>query len=265
MAPKQDLVFYTDGSLVPPEPHSSISIISHVQGTAPTWLVNTLIENALVGSASGINHELKRHSDPQNDVLFVSFSNNKTLYSRGCKKNGIDLENAANFTFLDMFTDLFTKHIGQTSREADIAAVFEVIEKQLDALRPKNCVLFIESPEILLSATSVSSSTVLFPLLKLSQKASQVFVIVPQDKLLVDLAVSDPLDPVFRVSDFLAKLHYRTSLNVHLQPLSTGRASDITGCLTVSRGSVPCEKLQVAEKEYIFHVTKESAVALYHR
>ena len=66
----------------------------------------------------------------------------------------------------------------------------------------------------------------------------------------------------------LIKLLHRSQLNITLEPLITGRAKDITGSLTISKGCIPYgENLSISinEKEYVYHITKDSQVKLYYR
>ena len=75
-------------------------------------------------------------------------------------------------------------------------------------------------------------------------------------------------DPSFKASDFLIKLFHRSQLNISLQPLNTGRAKDITGSLTISKGTIPyynLPNLKINEREYVYYLTKDFQIKLYYR
>lgn len=269
---RQDLVFFNDNSIIPQQvlanSQSYLSIISYLQGTSPTWLVDSLIENALLGTGTLVNNDLNVKTPNRSEVFFVSFNHSQDFYNKNCKKNGIDLSNLSNFKFIDCFSNLFTKLI-TTPQDCfgQFKKLMDDILKQVQASKAQSKVIFIESPELLLLSSNITSDQFLFEILKLNRLAKQMFIITPQDSLLIDLSISSDQDPVFKISDFLTKLYHRSNLNLNLQPLSTGRANDITGCLTISKGLIPYElaNLQVIEKEYIYHISKEFSIKLFFR
>lgn len=266
-SPQQDLSFFKDGSLVPStliaNPSSYLSIISHVQGTSPAWLLSSLIETSLQGTAM-VNSDLPKVSN-RAEVVFISFNHPKSFYVKNSKKNGLDLESLA-FHYHDCFSDLFTKKLGNPSDAvSDVAAMFSSIGDEISKIETSKRIIFIDGPELLLAATSLSANQLLFHLMKLNSLARQMFVIVSQDQPMLDLDAKVPTEPSFKVADFLSKLYHRSSLNISLRPLITGRAKDITGCLVVAGGSVAYGAERVEEKEYIYHVSKEMSVRLFFR
>lgn len=269
---EQDLVFFRDNSIISDavleSGNSYLSTIAYIEGTQPTWLVNSLIENGLCGTGSLVNKDLKASRTRATEVVCISFSNNLEFFSKGCKKNGLDLTRERNFKFIDCFTDLFTKLITNPGNSTtEVKALFENIYTQIKKSPNTKRIIFIENPEFLLAATSISSIELSNYLLKLNRLCSLMFVIschtFPQ---IVDTTVNDPHDPVFKTSDFLTKLHQRTHLNIYVEPLTTGRAKDITGIITISKGSIPFEpKIIIDEKSYTYNLTKESNIKLYFR
>lgn len=256
----QDLVFYHDNSLISDAALSNghwLTIVSHLQGTSPAWLVDSLVENALVGTAAQINQELHKTAG-RSHVYFASFVHPYDFLAKGCKKNGLDLAQH-NFHHIDCFTNLFAK-VPPVNAASPAAKLFGDIEAQL--LQHSPCVVFLESPHLLLLATDLSASDLVAHIMALSRASRQVVLVVPQDSPhLVDLLVDNPADVVFKYSEFLTKLYHRSHLNVHLQPLPTGRAKDITGSITVTKGCVP-GPVKIMEKEYIYHLSKESSIKL---
>lgn len=270
---RQDLTFFNDNSIISDKvlnsPSSYLSIISHIQGTSPTWLVNSLIENGLFGTASLVNNDLNQKLNNRSEVYFISFIQPQEFYNKNCKKNGIDLSILKNFKYIDCFSDLFTKTITNPINAHDqITRLFDDIIKKITASSSSKKIIFIEAPELLLLSTNLTSNQLLTIITKINNLCRQLYIIVPQDSpQLVDLSNTNEKDPVFKISEFLVKLYHRSQLNLNLQPLSTGRANDITGCLTISQGCIPFEidTLKVLEKEYIFHISKESSVKLFFR
>lgn len=268
---QQDLIFYNDNSLILDAELShnahQLQIVSHKEGTNPSWFINSLLENSLVGTANLVNRDLRTKKSGRSLVTFISFQNNAEYVTSSCRKQGLDLASMSNFTFVDCFSDLFTKKITNPTNSANqLKSVFLEVLKQIEDQKTDERVVFVEGLEILLAATDASSNDILLWIQKLGRSCRSLFVISNTEAPLIDLDNSNPLDPVFKITDFYVKLHHRSSLNIHLMPLSTGRAKDITGSLTVTKGTLPSPLgLQVVEKEYIYHLSKESTVKLFFR
>lgn len=264
MSFKQDLVFFKDNTLIPDVILQSeslyLSVISQVQGTSAAWLVNSLLENALIGTAGSINNDLKKVPN-RSKVSFVSFRNNAEFYYRNGKKNGLDLEKLKNFTYLDYFSDLFTTTIKNPANAIkEVNLLFDKIIQSIQA-----DVIFLEAPELLLLATNINANELLFNITRLNKSCKQLFVIASQDSpQFVDTNATNPQDPAFKVTEFLTKLYHRSQLNIQLKPLVTGRADDISGSLSVSNGSIGYDFGRVLENEYIYHITKD-AVKIFFR
>lgn len=259
--PSQDLVFFKNHSLIPDSILSSeksyLSIITHSQGTNPSWLINCLVENAIYGTASFVNQDLKKRAKLGKVVLF-SFLHNESHYSKGIRKNGVTLPDS-NFKFVDCFSNLFTERIENPENASkDVLELFDVDIDQ-------GSVVFVEAPETLLFSTNVSSDELLTALLKLNKKASQLFVVVSKDEQLVDYNSNEVHNPAFKITDFITKLLFRSHLNITMEPLSTGRAKDITGSIVVSKGAIPFDDLIVEEKSYVYNITKDANVKIFYR
>ncbi|KAK6456708.1 uncharacterized protein RJT20DRAFT_134018 [Scheffersomyces xylosifermentans] len=271
----QDLTIFKDNSLLSDAILSSesslLSTITYVQGTSPQWLINSLIENALQGTAALVNNDLNQKIRNRSEVEFVSFLHPLDYYVKNCKKNGLDLTHSPGFTFIDYFSQLFTENIKDTtSSKKEISKMFDDITKKLKISNNKKKVVFIELPEVLLQATDFTSDGLLAEILKVNRLCRQLFIISAKDHIKsFNLDSSIPQDPVFKTTDFLVKLFHRSHYNISLSPLSTGRASDITGSLTISKGSLPVDsvvdRLVINEKEYIYHITKDSNIRLFFR
>ncbi|SGZ58623.1 CIC11C00000005295 [Sungouiella intermedia] len=267
---QQDLVFFSDNSIVSDHSlvsrNSSLHIISHLEGTNPSWLVSSILENCLVGTANLVNRELNRKIINRSQVTFASFIHSKAFWVPLSRKQGVDLDSNPNFQFVDCFSDLFTKQIpNPANAKPQVSKVFGTICKAIENQKSEKKVVVVECPELLLAATDLSSNDLVQHLRKVASLCNTLFVVINTESPLTNSTGALPDDPVFRISDFYVKLYHMSSLNISVQPLSTGRAKDITGCLTVARGSQPANPVtRVVEKEYMFHIAKES-VKLYYR
>lgn len=266
----QQLVFFSDHCIIPEVKNVSedgmiMGIISESQGTSAAWLVATLIENSLQGSANHINSELPRRAI-KNPTTFVSFKRPAEFYAKLCKRNGVDLFAAREFKYIDLFTALFTKHIPNPSSRtvnADVTRMFETVSKLLP--KKERSVVLVENPEILLTSTEITPNELLAHIDELSRLSSHVFIILSTDRDLIDLSLTDSSDPVFKISDFISKLYRRSNLCIYCQPLATGRANDLTGTLTISRGVNTIERRTVASKDYLYHINRDGNVKLFLR
>lgn len=267
MSQQQDLVFFNDNSLISSRLFSTglstLHIISHSQATTPAWLVSSMIENALVGTAPTVNRDLTIKTPNRALVAYVLFTHSEDFVAKNCRKQGVDLSALSNYAFVDCFSDLFTKRLPNGSRE-EAEKLFESVAKTIEAQTCAHKVVILEHPEILLAATELQSNDLLFLIQRI--KCNALFVVIDTESSLVNLSNTNPQDPVFKITDFFVKLHHKSSMNINLQPLPTGRAKDITGCLTIAHGAIPPNSdVQVVEREYIYHVTKEANVKLYFR
>lgn len=265
---QQDLVFFTDGSLLSFEKGSKrpqLHIISYRDGTAPMWLVTSLVENCLVGTANQVNRDLKSEAKDCS-VLYVSFSTTEDSFKKACTKQAVDIDSLSLFEYLDYSTSLFTtEFVPSKDPSTQCEKLFSNIASKLKSKNTVHKVVFIESPELLLAATDLPSNELLAGIRGLNEFAT-VIPIINVHNSNYDLESSNGQDPTFRSSDFFVKLFHSSSLNVQLQPLSTGKAKDITGSLTVTRGALPGPtNLEVLEREYVFQVTKDATAKLFFR
>ncbi|KAG7194229.1 uncharacterized protein KQ657_004947 [Scheffersomyces spartinae] len=266
---QQQLVFFNDHSIIPEtsdEDSSIVGIISESPGTSAAWLVATLIENSLQGSANHINSELSKRRI-KSPTLFISFKHVGDFYKKLCKRNGVDLATIKDFQYVDLFTDLFTKHIPSgTTTAATNKHLTSMFDNVIGGIK-STPVIFVEYPEILLTTTDISPNELLVQLDRLCKLSSRTFVLLSTDRTLIDFSLTDSSDPVFKVSDFISKLYHRSNINIYCQPLATGRANDLTGTLCISRGPNVIEPrtLNVASRDYLYHINRDGNVKLYLR
>ncbi|CAX41981.1 subunit of Elongator complex, putative [Candida dubliniensis CD36] len=300
--PSQDLIFFKDNSLISKKilnneintksknSNSYLSVITYNQSTSPNWLINGLIEDTLFGNASKSlnNHELSNVSNESisntnRRIMVISFLHNKEFYIKNCKRIGINLEDKqekeGKFQFIDYFNDLFINLIKNPNDALkDINKMFDDIinNSSLDKNDDDNGsdvdVIILEGVEILLFATNIASNELLFNINRLNKKCRQLFVVSSKDCLKKhEELVTPSADPMVKINEFLIKLLHRSQLNITLEPLITGRAKDITGSLIISKGCIPYDdndenlSVSINEKEYVYHITKDSQVKLFYR
>lgn len=264
----QDLVFFDDNSLISERilagNESLLHVISHSQHSAPSWLVNALVENCLLGSAHTINRDFTEKVPGRGSLIYVSFLHQRDYLVKSCRKQGLDLDAVSGFHFVDCFTDLFTKDVpNPTDASESVEKLFKKIGNVvLGEENDRKCVV-IEGVEILLAATNVSSNALLSSLQTVNRLCKALFVVANIDGSMFDMNSVVAADPVFRFTDFVVKLIHKSSLNISLLPLPTGKARDITGSLTVARGALPPGNLQVSEGEYLYNL--EPSLRLFFR
>lgn len=250
MTPDQDLVFFQDHTLVSKNllenDSHNIAVVSHTQSNKPTWLLSAVVEECLVGASSLVNKDAPKKSNERALITYVSFTQDEANFHKRCRKYGLPL----NITFVDCFSTLFTDVDPQRPETA--IGVFKRISQAIGQLLPQ--IVIVENPEVLLVATKLTSMDFLKLLKDVARCCNVLFVSIDTDPLLL----ADE-----KVTDAYTKLQHVSCLNVQLQPLPTGRAVDVTGCLTVSRGSVPVEG--VLPREYTYHVSTETSIKFYYR
>lgn len=269
----QDFALFSDNSILPAatiNQNGSLTCtkIGYVQGTSPAWLLVSLIENSIARSASLINRDLVRGDMSKKPaVVFVSFLHPRDFYTKLVKRVGLDLDSESSFHYVDCFTDLFTDSIKNPANARDsILNMFRVkVSDVLNKLQTQGIILFIESPETLLYCTDISASDLSQCMFSIASLANKVFVVCAQTEapMISDTALQ-PDDAYYKLADFLVKLTYQSHICAHLEPLATGRAVDITGCLTICRGSLPMtfSTPLLVEREYVYHVSNDMAVSL---
>lgn len=256
MAPQQqDLSVFADHSVTQID-EKCLSVITHVHGTLATWLVSGLIESYLYGTCNLINTSSnKTISQAKSKVILISFSNDHRLYDKFFKKINLEAVNNANFKFVSVLNEVFDNE----------SVIFEKIMKEITNFtsveKPLNVV--IESPEILLHTTDMETDSYLSFLNSVQKKTTNLTLVSSIDKNMINFQTPSEDSIEFRHTEFMSKLFYRSNVIFNLKPLETGRADDVTGTLTVSKGLQ--QKLEVVEKEYLFLINKEGNVKLFYR
>lgn len=266
---EQDLALFADHSILPDSylqlKPSQLGTIGHVQGTSAAWLISSLIENAILGTASTTNRDINKRIPNRAHVVYISFTNTKSFVVKNGKKNGMNLDTEKNFTFLDCLTDLFAKHIQDPANSKEmIERLFLELRTSIEKVQHGLRLIIIENPEILLAATNYDPNGLIHFILSLQAISNSVFVVINAEPSLIDFDADLGEGVISKITDFFVKLFHKSCININLLPLATGRAEDITGCLTISRGALP-SPTAVAENEFVYNITKDSNVKLYFR
>ncbi|ODQ80873.1 hypothetical protein BABINDRAFT_161066 [Babjeviella inositovora NRRL Y-12698] len=291
---RQDLAIYSNGCIIPPlnPAFKSLNLVTYQQGTHHTWLTQALLENALLDTCSlnsdssqtarSLNNS-RNLEDAKAHVVVVSFMNDLAHWSKNLKKcNNLDVTpSSPNFTFLDCFTNLFSKFItaptSAQSIEAQVQELFaDVTQKIVTAVRAKpahqRLIVVVENLEFLIAATCLRANQLLCQVSALQNIASHLYVVTQLAPEAIDVSTvaSSAHNPVYKATDFLVKMIYRAHLVLQVQPLATGRADDVTGVLRIVRGGLSEEMrlvtgLNVVEKEYLYLVNKDGNAKLFFR
>lgn len=227
---RQDLTLYRDGSIVPSITSNGgyLLVVRYASGTYPSWFISTLLSVAATNTAKGVNHSLQHRSGTP--ATLVSFTNNQEFYALAFKPVG-----QVKFNFIDCFSQLFEKTIPDPENASElIAKLFQQIQKQAQG------VVIIDGVEILQLATTILATELTGHLQLLLKTATHVYVVTS--------------DPYEETAQLFENLLWRSQMVVQFKPLETGRAKDITGLMTVTRGPVPAPA-PVNEEEWIYHLT----------
>lgn len=260
MSQLQDLQFYADNSVISTEvllSDSSLTTITHRHGTSSAWLLSAILEDLLLEKVSINSNSATSHSldDPRSSVLFVSFTQDLDFFGKLWKKyiglsfSGDECLNCHRFRFVSGLHDFSDK------------PTEEVFQKLLEMSENFSCVI-LEGFDLLWQISPCDSLAALSFLHKLNQKRHIFLSFSIQDEL-IDLDGAEN-EFVRKNTDIMCKLLHRSNLILNVRPLETGRAQDVTGTLTVSKG--PCGSTgKVAEKEYLYVVDKEGGIKLFFR
>lgn len=228
-------------------PQQSLSLIVSEQSNSPTWLVSGVIQQSL---SSDNECFLSPHSPsrqkPALPTFLFSFSNTELTYSKYFHK--YITKNKDIFKFKSFITD------DTQSLETWNSIILEDVKK-IASYKGLSPVVIIENPELLLSVV---------PGMVLSKLLSQLMAIQQQCALYIVTSSSTTIAP-----QFLPSLLQRASLLVSLTPLSTGRADDISGVLSISPGPIRLDEetdntTPVADRQYSYLVST-NAVKLYYK
>lgn len=245
----QDLSFYSNGSVFSEDP--AVVLVTSTYEVMPTWLVHSLL-SLVLGKSKKAEERNPEH------IVLISFFDRTPVYHKALLKAGIDLNRkkmqiggSSYYTHIDL-----SSHLG-----SDISVLETMIQKAIKS-RPEATTILLESPDLLIPFGRTAED--ILDIASLVQSlASNVFFFLNADPELIDSSggTFGQLES-FQMAALLGLL-YRSKVSLAMRPLSTGRANDVTGTLTISKGPV-CTDDTVCEDSFQYLVTGD-AVKLFYR
>lgn len=232
---QQALTFYDvhEGSLL--SLPTSLSLIVHDAPNSPTWLISGIIQQSLSeNNECYLSPQAPSLTKPANSTYLYSFNNPDHSYNRYFNKYLTKNRDLFKFTsFLSAFSSNLEKW--------DTYILNEI--KQTSSKKP---IVIIEHPELLISIIPRMTTNKLISKLAEIQKFSTLYIIT-----------STSLATAYQT--FLPSLLHRSSLIISLTSLSTGRADDISGILSVSSGPKFVQSnSKISNRQYSYHVSTNS-------
>lgn len=236
---QQALTFYEthEGSLL--SASNSLSLIVHDASNSPTWLVSGIIQQALSETNECyLSPQAPTLRKIANTTYVYSFTNPEHLYNRYF--NRYLTKNRELLKFTSFLSD-FTSNL----ENWDTYILNQIKENTLQ--RP---IVIIEHPELLISIIPGMTINKLISKLTEFQKFSTLYIVT-----------STSLTKSYQT--LLPSLLHRSSLIISLTSLSTGRADDISGILSVSSGpKFMSSNPKISDRQYSYYVSTNS-VKLY--
>ncbi|KAI0462791.1 hypothetical protein LJB42_003592 [Komagataella kurtzmanii] len=266
----QDFSLFRSGEVIPQaltdsKTFRSCFTYTDTQGTSSSWLTTCFVENLIFGTCN-INKDANSFKtskfslkNPRSRVVIVSFLHGISFYNKTWVKYlGVEssFQGDENLSFFDLST-----------AEAPVDKLFKpVIAALKSSALP--CTLILDHPELYFLTNQCSINEFMSQISYINSLAN-VLVSTFADANLIDLNETDSSTITHRQTEFLTKLYHRSQGILSLRPLETGRADDVTGTMTVSKGSISFEdeakNLEINEQQYLYLVNKEGSVKVFFR
>lgn len=269
---KQDLIIFSDHSVLCNELFSKdqhhVFFVTHKLGTAPTWLISALMETRILGSpltlnesqTTAVNRATVREMGSENSLTIASLIHNQDFFTSALNRLKVD---PRRYTVVDYLTD-FVLQRHNVSGSKVISAILE----ELTRVNANSDMLILEQPELLMPLLNLTSDELHLNLINPLIKKFPLLVIVSYteayDNAAPDYSERQSSDLIEQVR-FFNSCFFKSAVVLGLKPLATGRAKDVTGTLTITRGGTPLSNLSVhvVENEYLFHSQKDSTKLFY--
>lgn len=245
---EQELSFYQGNihSLIAPE--NSISLILHEPANYPSWLISGIIQQSISSNNECyLSQQSPAYPKTPSSTFFYSFSETEQTYSKYFLK--YITQNKSLFQFISPLTD---STISIESWNKSI--ITKVKETKTKDLTP---VVILESPELLLS---------IIPGLTIPKLLTQIMEIQKYATLYIALSTD-----LINSSELVISLLHRSSIILSLTSLTTGRADDISGVLSISKGPIHNEDInkklvsfKIADRQFVYFVSA-NGVKLYYK
>ncbi|SCU86435.1 LAFA_0E00738g1_1 [Lachancea sp. 'fantastica'] len=278
---KQELTLFSDhsvlaGSLFEKDEHHVI-LVTHKLGTSPSWLMNALVETKVFGAPLTLNES---HNSAMNRartktasletrridnrikraVTVASWVHSGEFYHSAFGKLKID---PSNYIIKDYLTDFVLKHHGKPA-----SRVLKSLVQELTSTQSHSDLILLEQPELLMHLLNISSDELHLDFINPLARAVPLLIIISftesYDNPGTETSEQVPCDAVEQIR-FQTGCVFKSIAVLGIKPLATGRAKDITGILTISRGGATTSHLpvDVAENEYLFHTQKDTTKLFY--
>ncbi|SCV02446.1 LAME_0H00716g1_1 [Lachancea meyersii CBS 8951] len=278
---KQELSLFSDHSVLTKalfqQNEHHVIYVTHKLGTSPSWLMNALIETQVFGSplslneshASAVNHASSRvpvqrsgfsSNGRRKAATIASWIHDSEFFHTALGKLKID---PASYQIQDYLTDFVLKNHGKPA-----SRVLKSLVEELTSTQSQSDLLLLEQPELLMHLLNVSSDELHLDFINPLARAVPLMVIVsyteshenPGAEALEHLA-HDLIEQI----RFQTGCVFKSIAVLGIKPLATGRAKDVTGTLTITRGGAETSHLaiDIAENEYLFHTQKDTTKLFY--
>ncbi|KAM3165162.1 hypothetical protein ACU8KH_00925 [Lachancea thermotolerans] len=271
-AQKQDLVIFSDHSVLSRELFSKdlhhVLFVTHKLGTAPSWLINALVETQVLGfpatlnesHAAAVNRASNRKITDSKCATVASFIHNRGFFTSALKKLKVDAE---CYNIIDYMTDFVLKNYGKPASK-----VLSSLLEELSNESATSELLILEQPELLVHLLNITSDQLHLELINPLIKKFPLLVVVSYTEAYENV----PSDSNEKLSSdmieqirFCNSCFFKSAAVLGLKPLATGHASDVSGTLTITRGGASLSHLEVhvVENEYLFLTQKDTTKLFY--
>lgn len=259
----QDVSFFENGTVFSDTP--AVSLVTSTYEVTPSWLVHSLISLVLGRPKTNNKITPSAQSPPPQHVVLISLVDRSTLYNRALLKNGIDLNRKkqalpgepAAFTWIDLSVHL----------DSDFATLKSEIETRIGKTQPESTLIIFENPDLLLPLAMATPPAVLELCGFLQTRCTNLYLLVNADAELLTQAQTSAGDGAGTLLEtgqtaLVLGLLYRSTLSIAVRPLSTGRANDVSGVLSISKGPASTDS-KVVEDSFQFFVSGDGVKLFY--
>lgn len=233
--------------------HNLITITSS-PSNSPFWLINALIEAKITGAPHSLNGTSVSASPyaTSKPVSIASFIHNVKHYTEAMNKLKIEPH---SYRIVDLLTDFVVKNISKPRGK--------VLSELIDAItQVPSSMIVLDQPEILLTLLEGLTSDELHRkfIIPLVEKCG-LLVIATNINFNLENSGKDAV----QFSRFASGCLYKSIAILSLRPLETGRATDVTGTLRITRGAASSTNMSchVVENEYLYLNQRDNTKLFY--
>ncbi|OEJ86378.1 Elongator complex protein 6 [Hanseniaspora osmophila] len=262
MVQKQDLIVFQDFSILPNNNLKNLVLLTYSLGTSPAWLIQALLEAVIFGEALSLNERSGERAGFSNDInsndtgiTLASFVHNQDYMEKHIF-NKLKVQKTKSEKELKM-VDLTTS--------LQIEKLSLIVEKIIENSNNTKT-LILEQPEILLATMSSLDANALN-----QQLVDPLFEAFDTVVVVSNLDFYSPFprsSKDLQFNKFVQNVFYKSLVNLNIKPLSTGRANDVTGTLSIVKGgdsgvNTNDKSQNVVENEYLFFTQRETTKLFY--